>query len=213
MLFENKGNSIKHKKSEIQGEYKMRKLKIISSITFIVVLMMVFTSSAFSNGKDNRKQQPKKPPCTKTSGGCYALTDFPGTDFIIIKLAGQNLVTGIYRQCVSGADPGPGSADAVMVGSMQDVAAASAIPPLYSYLTQISLTGSVASGNFGFSDKAAQCWLHLIFTDSTMATGEVIGACGWFDPNNPNIVEEDDRFTSPITQVDCKTIPADTCAD
>jgi hypothetical protein len=174
----------------------MKKLTFTITISFFVFFLIALIGSTSSAAPSNTP----KPPAS----ACYAFDNFP-TDFIILKIVpGNGLVTGTYRQCITGADPGTGSADAVMVGSIQDVGEASAIPP-DNILTQIALVGSISSGNLGDGpDKASQCWLHLLFSDNNMTTGHAIGACGWISGDFD--LQPEDRFNEPIHQIDCKDV-------
>ncbi len=179
--------------------------RLLVGFSIFVLAATGFTAQAFAApGAPTNKPNPP-------SEVCYALDSFP-TDFLILRTnPGLRLVTGVYRQCVVGTDPGTGSADALVVGTIQDVPEGSTIDysPFNSDVqTQISLVGSILTGNFGGGneDKASPCWLHLVFEDAALTDGYVIGACGWFSGNQDKLYDAGDSFTDSITQIDCSLV-------
>jgi hypothetical protein len=190
-----------------------RMLTLIAMFVFAVV-STIFTGQAFAGPG---APQPHPTPAAQV---CYALNNFP-TDFLILKITpGQQDVRGRYRQCVTGASPGDGSVDALMYGTIQNVPTGNTVP--YStgasvddldVLTQISLHGSLATGNFGggsvLERKVSRCWLHLLFSDPAMTEGAVAGACEWFASGGTGVFPPfatGDTFSDGITQIPCSEV-------
>ncbi len=147
---------------------------------------------------------------TPTSGACYLFENFQTDGLQLAITPGQQQVTARYRQCLEGANPGTGSADALMAGAIMNVPVGNTIPYIGATVqTQISLTGSIASGNFGGSStsKASRCWLHLVFDDLAMTTGHALGACEWFDGSLTSY-STSDRINEPIFKVPCDQLPS-----
>lgn len=182
----------------------MKKTIVILSAVLFLLSLTVFASKASARATQNKT--------TQSSKVCYAINAYP-TDFLILNIVpGNNIVTGRYRQCVEGTDPGTGSADALMVGTMQDVPEANTIPYAQgSVQTQISLVGSLASGNFQTPVQylAKRCFVHLAFDDSSLSTGRFFGQCEWwsFDgTTGVNNLTIDDKDTSLIERIDCSEV-------
>ncbi len=179
----------------------MKRLPTLIAIAVFVSASAGFTEQALAGGP-------------KFLGGhlCYKFDNFP-TDFLILKITpGLGDVRGRYRQCVEGAVPGTGSVDALMTGSIQHVAESSTIPfaPFTSTIkVQMSLAGSLATGNLGGGDldKFSRCYLHAVFQDPALTTGQALAACEWWSGSvSAPPFETSDRSLEPITKISCSQV-------
>jgi hypothetical protein len=193
----------------------MGKFLLSLTASVFVLSLLVFANNAFSKSAPTNKPTPPNEVC-------YVFNNFC-TDGIRMEITpGSRVVSGVYRQCVDGRSPGSSSADSLMVGTIQDVPVGNTFPyefmsfstqlGPYETLTQINLTGSLATGNFGgdAGNKAAQCWMNLVFEDNAMTTGAAIGACGNFSGNvdsNNLITSLRDQFAEGIHRIPCSEFP------
>lgn len=168
--------------------------KIIISLS--VLLILGFTAS----------QLMAKPPTNKPEGpsdACYQ-SDTYITDWLRLKIQpGNSLVTGIYQFWVPGAQPGPGLAYALMVGTIQDVTDTNTINGNQA-LTQIALNGSIHSGNFN-DPKAKECGVHLVFTDDTMTEANAWVWCDYWGGSDGTLTSSD-KFEDYFVQTSCSLI-------